>query len=840
MTGFGIFECGGGGSGSQSVRFFGGFCSFPGSFTLLTHAVAEEGEAAEVVEQVAQADLQPGADFADGADEVGLITPALVPENVFDSRPDAALAAVALFLAGAQRGVAVGSFVDLALDAQIAEGGFDGFAAIGAVGVEGDAGVAFVEQFAEGLAVVDAGRGDGVALDELGGGIDFEVVFVAVMFLAVFLGVAGVGVFLPLQGGFGAPGGGDLTGLELFVFLAGVVLAGDIDETGVDDFAGFQEQAVLVEQAFEGGEEGFEPFGSEAFAEFPNRLGVGDAAFVLKTQKALEAGAIKNLMLALVIAQGVGFLEDEDFEHQDDVVGWTAALRGNFSGSDFVIEILLEHGPERFPVDALVEAVQCGELARDFLAALAVREESADGVIMLAFGHPGRCLRWEHFQVLHRISWVDEQNRGWCLMDKSLTSTRQASPMDVALHYQRLLGLPEPWVVTELVENLAAQSIELHLSHDAKSRFACPHCQQLCPVYDHAHDRRWRHLDALQFRTFLTTRPPRINCAKHGICNVDLPWAQFHSRWTIDVEFRAIEVLQACSSITAACKLLQMSWNMLQGIMKFAVEKGLERRSLKELRLLGLDEKSFLRGQSYISVCTDLEGRRVLEVSPGRTAEEAMVALEVVPLAQREKIAAVAMDLSEACAKAVRNFFPKAAQVIDRYHVSALLNKALNAVRQSEHARLLRQGDDVLKGTRQLWLYGPENMSDAMLLRFEAIAEMNLQTSKAWQVKENFAGFWEQPNAEIGARYFANWSAAALRLKLGPVSKVVKTLSHYLTGLLSYFVHRITNAMSEGFNSKIQSLKSAARGFRSFANYRIRILFFCGRLDMGRTPSTAS
>ena len=79
--GFGIFECGGGDAGSQSVRFFGGSCSFRGSLTLLTHAVAEEGEAAEVVEQVAQADLQPGADFADAADEVGLITPALVPAN---------------------------------------------------------------------------------------------------------------------------------------------------------------------------------------------------------------------------------------------------------------------------------------------------------------------------------------------------------------------------------------------------------------------------------------------------------------------------------------------------------------------------------------------------------------------------------------------------------------------------------------------------------------------------------------------------------------------------------------------------------------------------------------
>lgn len=92
--------------------------------------------------------MQPGKDFADVVDEVGLITPALVPKNVLDSPTDAALAAVALFLTGAQRGVAVGSFVDLALDSKIAEGGFDGFAAVGAAVVEVDAGVAFVEQFA--------------------------------------------------------------------------------------------------------------------------------------------------------------------------------------------------------------------------------------------------------------------------------------------------------------------------------------------------------------------------------------------------------------------------------------------------------------------------------------------------------------------------------------------------------------------------------------------------------------------------------------------------------------------------------------------------------------------
>lgn len=62
--------------------------------------------------------------------------------------------------------------------------------------------------------------------------------------------------------------------------------------------------------------------------------------------------------------------------------------------------------------------------------------------------------------------------------------------------------------------------------------------------------------------------------------------------------------------------------------------------------------------------------------------------------------------------------------------------------------------------------------------------------------------------------------------------RVAKMLKRHLPNLLSYFHHRITNATSEGFNSVMQALKYAARGFRSFKNYRTRILFFCSRLDL--------
>jgi transposase len=69
--------------------------------------------------------------------------------------------------------------------------------------------------------------------------------------------------------------------------------------------------------------------------------------------------------------------------------------------------------------------------------------------------------------------------------------------------------------------------------------------------------------------------------------------------------------------------------------------------------------------------------------------------------------------------------------------------------------------------------------------------------------------------------------------RLPRVKKVAKTLKAHLGGLLTYFKHRISNALTEGFNSKIQALKADARGFRKFENYRTRILFFCGRLDLG-------
>ncbi len=96
----------------------------------------------------------------------------------------------------------------------------------------------------------------------------------------------------------------------------------------------------------------------------------------------------------------------------------------------------------------------------------------------------------------------------------------------------------------------------------------------------------------------------------------------------------------------------------------------------------------------------------------------------------------------------------------------------------------------------------------------------------------SFVAFWDDHYGKPAQAFFEAWSARAMRSRIEPIKTVTKMLGRHRDGLLNYTRHRITNTAAEGFNSIIQTIKANARGFRSFDNFRIRILFFCGKLDL--------
>jgi transposase len=307
-----------------------------------------------------------------------------------------------------------------------------------------------------------------------------------------------------------------------------------------------------------------------------------------------------------------------------------------------------------------------------------------------------------------------------------------------------------------------------------------------------------------------------------------VPWAEPGSRFTLHFEKWAVTVMLACRSLTQAAELLGLHWDSVQRLIDRAVARGLAVRSTEGLRYVGLDEKSFLRGQSYISLMTDLKGQRVLEVVPERDTAQAVKLWEALPVEQRRKVEAAAMDMGANFVAATRLAAPQAAIVHDRFHVSQHLNEAVDGTRREEAAKLAEKGDDTLKHTRFFWLKA--EVPEEHRATFADLLEMNLKTSRAWLYKEQMVEFWHQASAAAGASFFAQWYRTVMRSRLPKVKAVARTLKARLVNLLTYFQHPIT--ITEGFNSKIQAIKASARGFRRFENYRARILFFCGKLDL--------
>lgn len=402
----------------------------------------------------------------------------------------------------------------------------------------------------------------------------------------------------------------------------------------------------------------------------------------------------------------------------------------------------------------------------------------------------------------------------------------------LARHYHQLLGLEEPWQVQSVALDLEAKSVSIYLEHPKGRPVPCPQCHASCTIADHASERRWRHLDTMQFETILIARVPRADCPQCGVKTIEVTWAQRHSRFTLLFEAFVLDVLKAASSISQASWLTGLDWSTLHRLMQRAVERGLERRRLQSVPYLGIDEKSFGRGQSYIGLLNDLEHGAVIEVVEGRHQEAAERLFGGLSPELRQSVLAVCMDMWPAFIKSCSRHLPEALIVHDRFHISKHLNEAVDQVRRGEHRGLRRAQDQRLKGTRYLWLTNPENLSEEKASSLEALRRGKLKTGRAWSIKEFFAEFWHCFTPEAGEAFFKRWYSWAIRCRLAPVKKVARMLKKHLTNILTWFRASITNAASEGLNSKIQGLKAAARGFRSFEHYRTRILFFCGQLDL--------
>ncbi|MEK7767065.1 MAG: transposase family protein, partial [bacterium] len=134
----------------------------------------------------------------------------------------------------------------------------------------------------------------------------------------------------------------------------------------------------------------------------------------------------------------------------------------------------------------------------------------------------------------------------------------------------------------------------------------CPTCGTEVAGYDHAEPRVWQHLNTCQLHTYVHARVPRVKCPTDGVVQARVPWAEPRSRFTLQFERFAIDVLKACS-LTAAGRLLTLSRDEAWGILTRAVARGQARKEATPLRYVGVDEKAIAKGHRYHTLVADLE-----------------------------------------------------------------------------------------------------------------------------------------------------------------------------------------------------------------------------------------
>jgi transposase len=403
--------------------------------------------------------------------------------------------------------------------------------------------------------------------------------------------------------------------------------------------------------------------------------------------------------------------------------------------------------------------------------------------------------------------------------------------------FTKILGIHLPWYIDRVEIDEKAERVDVFIDHEAGIRVACPECGKFYGLYDHAPERIFRHLNVCQMATYIHVRPPRVSCPDHGVKQIGSEFGENGSDMTYAFERHVIDVAHECS-IEAVGRICGITWDRGWNAFDRAVSRGLSRKEHRIPRRMGIDEKSFARGHKYESLVYDIDRSTVEYVGDDREQESLEKYYRQFTPEELATVEAVAMDMWDPYIAATKRYIPDAEKkiVFDRFHVMRFVVDGVDKVRKEEHKTRLAEGDSTLKGTKYLWLWSKEHMPEYRVAEFRKLQSLDLKVSRAWAIKENLRNLWNYVYEKCMRNYFQNWYWWATHSRLQPMIDAAKTLHRHLANIVTYSKHRITNALGESLNSKIEKVKRMACGFRNREHYKIAIFFHCGGLDLYPIP----
>jgi transposase len=378
---------------------------------------------------------------------------------------------------------------------------------------------------------------------------------------------------------------------------------------------------------------------------------------------------------------------------------------------------------------------------------------------------------------------------------------------------------------TRFIHARVVPEIHVHLVADKRSKPCCHQCGARSPGYDRQAERSWDFIPLWNMKVMLRYAPRRVSCAKCGVVVEAMPWNV--GKHTVCL---AMMVFLATWGKRLAwlqvAKIFSTSWEKVYRSVEYIVDYGLKHRVLGEIEAIGVDELHWAKhklADSYVTLIYQIDQgrRRLLYVGLRRSEQTLRNGLATLG-ESAQTIRYVCSDMWKPYLKVIAKSLPRALNILDRYHIVAKLNQAVDEVRRGEVARLRKLGDKAgaktLKGSRYALLGRRQRLKAAARKKLNEVRAAKGASAKAWVLKELFDRFWQYKAPGHALAYMEAWVITALRSRLRPMKRVARMLRKHRDLLGNYFAAKkaYNSGVVEGFNLKCGLIKRRAYGLRTY------------------------